>query len=234
MTLPIDSPSLPVPAASSSSLRDASPASWFPAVWTFFSELSRDPRGDRVGRVLCPFASGPQGVWQTFFWFHRKSSICPQNDGGYSTGWGPSSPEVGVACGGASAGSKSSTTLPDGSSQRICWPPGPITISLRKGTPSPRELVDPTGQVVDHHDEPVPPTGLRSAPVGHRARGRRVGAGEPEGEVVALGDGHRRAVLLLEREPEAGVEGNGGVDVVHDVAHYGHATSMPHPLGSST
>ena len=33
------------------------------------------------------------------------------------------------------AGWKSSTTLPDGSSQRICWPPGPLTISFRKVTP---------------------------------------------------------------------------------------------------
>src|SRR5215469_14947503 len=34
------------------------------------------------------------------------------------------------------AGSNSSTTLPAGSSIKICFPPGPVTISLRKRTPS--------------------------------------------------------------------------------------------------
>src|SRR5215469_8818955 len=38
------------------------------------------------------------------------------------------------------AGSNNSTTFPAGSSIRICLPPGPVTISLRKLTPSPRSL----------------------------------------------------------------------------------------------
>ena len=36
------------------------------------------------------------------------------------------------------AGWKSSTTFPEGSSRRICCPPGPVTISFRNATPSPR------------------------------------------------------------------------------------------------
>ena len=36
------------------------------------------------------------------------------------------------------AGWKSSTTLPDGSSSRICLPPGPWTMSLRKASPARR------------------------------------------------------------------------------------------------
>ncbi len=49
-----------------------------------------------------------------------------------------------AACRGAGAASagtagwNSSTTLPEGSSARICLPPGPVTISLRKLTPSAR------------------------------------------------------------------------------------------------
>jgi hypothetical protein len=37
-----------------------------------------------------------------------------------------------------SAGRNSSIGLPEGSSSRICLPPGPVTMSLRKGTPSAR------------------------------------------------------------------------------------------------
>src|SRR6478735_3160517 len=78
MTLPIDCSSSPVPAASSSSLRDASPASWFFAVWTLVSELSRRPLPDCVREVLCPPGRGAQGLSPTFFWFHRNWSVHPQ------------------------------------------------------------------------------------------------------------------------------------------------------------
>jgi len=44
-------------------------------------------------------------------------------------------------------GWNSSTGLPDGSSTRICEPPGPVTMSLRKWTP-PRGVMDLVARVL--------------------------------------------------------------------------------------
>src|SRR5690349_14308052 len=74
MTLPIDRSSAPVPATSSSSRRDASPARWFLVVRTLTFELSRLPFPEGVGEVLCPRGWGAQELAKTFLRFHRN---CP-------------------------------------------------------------------------------------------------------------------------------------------------------------
>jgi hypothetical protein len=63
--------------------------------------------------LMCSYPSPSGGGWGTF---HVTSSPCRQ----------------------PRAGSNSSTTLPEGSSSRICWPPGPETMSLRNVSPSAR------------------------------------------------------------------------------------------------
>jgi hypothetical protein len=50
MVEPIDRSSPPAPAAAPSGYRGRSPASWFSAVQTLVSELSRSPRGECVGQ----------------------------------------------------------------------------------------------------------------------------------------------------------------------------------------
>ena len=75
-------------------------------------------------------------------------------------------------------GSNSSTGLPDGSSTRICLPPTPVTMSLRKRAPAVAQLLDRRVEVVDLEREAVPAAGR-----GHRAVGHRLAAaaGPPPG-----------------------------------------------------
>ena len=75
------------------------------------------------------------------------------------------------------AGWKSSIRLPEGSSMRICEPPGPVTTSLRNGTPSAAQPIDLAGEVVEDEVDPVPPAGRRAgrrrASAGRRSSGGR-------------------------------------------------------------
>ena len=74
---------------------------------------------------------------------------------------------AGVVSGSASAaGWKSSMRLPAGSWARICRPPGPVTTSLRKGTPSATESRDLAVEFVGDQMDAVPPPGSGRAPSG--------------------------------------------------------------------
>ena len=66
------------------------------------------------------------------------------------------------------AGWNSSTTLPDGSSRRICFPPGPSTMSLRNVAPARAQPSNFGVDVVDDEVDAVPAPGSRLGAVGHR------------------------------------------------------------------
>ena len=70
-------------------------------------------------------------------------------------------------------GSNSSTGLPDGSSTRICLPPTPVTISLRKRAPALAQLRDQRLEVGDLELEAVPAAGRGQRAVRHRLPRRR-------------------------------------------------------------
>ena len=74
----------------------------------------------------------------------------------------------------------------------------------------------------------------RLGAVRHGPRGRGGGTGQPQAQVVALDDGHGRAELLDEAEPQRpGVEPHRAVDVVDDVADLRHALPLPYRLSSA-
>ena len=72
----------------------------------------------------------------------------------------------------APAGWKSSIGLPEGSSSRICWPPGPLTMSLRNVRPAARSRS--TSAAMSSTMK-----WMRFQPPGLRACGRRASAGRP-------------------------------------------------------
>ena len=130
------------------------------------------------------------------------------------------------------AGWKSSIGLPDGSSSKICRPPGPLMTSLRKLTPFPRSrstsaLMSSTTKL---DSVPAPRFGLAS--VGHRPPGRALGTRQQQPQIALrhLGEGRRCIVSSFEREV-VGIEVDRLVDVVDHVpdAHL----SIPHALVTS-
>ena len=130
------------------------------------------------------------------------------------------------------AGWNSSTTLPEGSSSRICEPPGPVTTSLRKRQPGLAELGDLGVDVVDDEVDAVPAAGARLLPVGHRSSGgaRRTAEQQPQ---VAAGDvGERGGGAGAHLEAEVlRVEVDRRLDVVDHVADVHHLVVFRH--GSS-
>src|ERR1035437_9189575 len=67
-----------------------------------------------------------------------------------------------------SVGWNSSIGLPDGSSSRICLPPTPVTMSLRKCASAFAELVDRGGEVGEFEHEAIPASRLGLLAVRHR------------------------------------------------------------------
>ena len=57
------------------------------------------------------------------------------------------------------AGWNSSIGFPAGSSSRICWPPGPLTMSLRNVSPADAQPLDLGCDVLDDEVDPVPAAG---------------------------------------------------------------------------
>ena len=107
-------------------------------------ERGEDPRPDHRPQPDHHRVQGPTGEPGQDF---RSSSLSVQrSDPARSTPVGPtltcSRPSIANAgracpcCVHLSAGWKSSTTLPDGSSSRICCPPGPDTMSFRNLRPA--------------------------------------------------------------------------------------------------
>jgi hypothetical protein len=117
-------------------------------------------------------------------------------------------------------GSNSSTGLPDGSSTRICLPPTPVTISLRKVAPLARRswtVATKSGTSIENRFQPP---GSGTLPVGHRlAAARRVpGHAQYQAQVAPGEHGEHVVRVHQQAEPEkAGVKANRRVDVVDDI-----------------
>src|SRR5437588_3971680 len=93
-------------------------------------------------------------------------------------------------------------------------------------------------EILDLDDQPVPAARLGAAAIRHRTGRGGQRAGEPESQVVALDDGHGRAVPLLFPEAElVDVEGDRGIDIRDEVTHRCHGPVLsdvrPPPYGRS-
>src|SRR5438034_1151886 len=78
-------------------------------------------------------------------------------------------------------------------------------------------------EVVNLDDETVPATGLRLLTVGHWSRCGRLRPGQPKAQVASRKNGHGGSELPLQRERQlAGVEADGGINVLHDVSYVHH------------
>ena len=109
------------------------------------------------------------------------------------------------------AGWKSSIGFPDGSSIRICWPPGPLTMSLRNVRPAARRRSTSAAMSSTIRWMRFQPPGFGLAAVGHRSPGGAGGAAEQQPQPAADDVGERGRRAREHREPEVlGVEVDGG------------------------
>ena len=139
------------------------------------------------------------------------------------------------------AGSNSSTTLPDGSSSRICLPPGPVTMSFRKVAPASRRRATSSSMSSTtkwiRFQPPGSGTRRRASAV---RRALRPGQEQAQLAPLDVGEGGRRRGQQFEAE-RAGVEGDRLVDVVDHVTDVdqfivGHGVtslSIPRPVESA-
>jgi predicted Co/Zn/Cd cation transporter (cation efflux family) len=123
-------------------------------------------------------------------------------------------------------GSNNSTRLPDGSSARICRPPGPATKSLRNCMPA--FLSDSTScsKAVGLHDDPVPASRSGLRPTGRRLRAatpRALGRAQHQfaGSRVFEQSQNWGPIVPRRRKPKVfDVERHRRLDVVDDVANH--------------
>ena len=125
--------------------------------------------------------------------------------------------------------------LPEGSSSRICLPPLPPTISLRKCASVSRNASTSRAEIVNLKLDAVPAAWLRIAPVGHGlARSAGTGLVQQEAQVASREDRETGGGVKLDTETEPlGIERDRRLNVINYVTHTdrGHLWSSSDLVG---
>ena len=129
-------------------------------------------------------------------------------------------------------GSNNSTGLPDGSSIRICLPPTPVTMSLRKWVAASRRARTMSARSVTSRVNRFQPPGRGRVPSGMLCPPPPAPPGalnsrrrSPRESIAKVGAG----CMSRSKPQPCAVEVDRGFDIVHDVpdAHGGHESSTP-------